>query len=194
MRSLVFVFCCFISAFCIAQPRKTDLYTLIKGLMYDSTGYENVGNWAVGKPSTYPVIWKADRIGMSDDTSINFFRSGTAIVSIPQEVSVLSGPWNVMLKGARSGYTSFSLLSRPVANLPTDITLEALFGKKDFHADLLKSCRNDFSGFHYYKLKIPEKDLEYLKVSWVTVNGKTVVRLDGYDGWSKYAAKLDCLQ
>lgn len=50
--------------------------------MYDSTGYENVGDWAVGTPKKYPVKWKADRIEMSDDTSINFFRTGAADVTI----------------------------------------------------------------------------------------------------------------
>ncbi len=57
-----------------AQSTKTELYDLIKKLLYDSTGYENVGDWAVGQPKKFPVKWKADKIEMSEDTSINFYR------------------------------------------------------------------------------------------------------------------------
>lgn len=44
-----------------AQAPKTELYDLIKKLLYDSTGYENVGDWAVGQPKKLPVKWMTDR-------------------------------------------------------------------------------------------------------------------------------------
>jgi hypothetical protein len=55
-----------------AQSPKNELYDLIKKLINDSTGYENVGDWAVGQPKKFPVKWNEDRIIMSEDTSINF--------------------------------------------------------------------------------------------------------------------------
>jgi len=36
-----------------AQSGKTELYDLIKKLLCDSTGYENVGDWAVGQPGNF---------------------------------------------------------------------------------------------------------------------------------------------
>jgi len=45
-----------------AQLVKTELYDLIKKVITDSTGYENIGNWAVGKPKKFPVKWKADKM------------------------------------------------------------------------------------------------------------------------------------
>jgi hypothetical protein len=39
---------------------------------------------------------------------------------------------------------------------------------------------------------MPKKDIAYIKVSWFNLNNKTAMRIDCYDGWSKYAVKLDC--
>ena len=65
-----------------ATAQKTELYDLLKKIIPDSTGYENVGDWAVGKPKLFPIRWKEDRLIMSEDTSINFYRLGTADMSI----------------------------------------------------------------------------------------------------------------
>lgn len=179
-----------------AQATQTELYDLIKKLVTDSTGYENIGDWGVGKPKKYPVIWKADKIEMSNDTSINFFRMGTADIKlngrsftqVSQQVK-----WNVMLKGPRMGFGSFSIISSPNSAMKTKYTLDSLFGKKLFTAKLLKSCdTKDLSGFYYYKLKLPKKDIVFIKISWISSNGNTAIRIDGYDDYSKYAAKLDC--
>lgn len=190
-KILAFFFC-LLPAICLAQTTTTTVYELIQKLMYDSTGWTNVGNWGVGKPATYPVKWQADRIEMSDDTSINFFRKGTAGLTAPKGLAALSGPWSVMLKGARSGYTSFTLLSEPVDNLPSEITLEMLFEGKPFSSRLLKRCSDEKARFHYYEVKIAGKDPLFLKLSVLDVQGKRRVRLDGYDDWSRYAVKLDC--
>lgn len=180
----------------LAQAAQTELYDLIKKMVTDSTGYENIGDWGVGKPKKYPVIWKADKIEMSNDTSINFFRMGTADIKlngrsftqISQQVK-----WNVMLKGPRMGFGSFSIISSPSSSMKTKYTLDSLFGKKPFIAKLLKSCdTKDLAGFYYYKLKLPKKDIVFIKISWISINGNTAIRLDGYDDYSKYAAKLDC--
>ena len=64
----------------------------------------------VGQPKKFPVKWKADRIEMSNDTSINFFRMGTADITIKGRSFSQAGQpvkWNVMLKGPRMGYGSF---------------------------------------------------------------------------------------
>ena len=103
--------------------------------MYDSTGYKNVGDWAVGTPKKYPVKWKADRIEMSDDTSINFFRTGAADVTIKGKSFWQAGvpvKWNIMLKGARMGYSSLSIFSSASQDLRPRHTLDSLFGKKNF--------------------------------------------------------------
>lgn len=186
--------CCLASA--TAQVPKTELYDLVKKLLYDSTGYENVGNWAVGQPKKYPVSWKADRIEMSEDTSINFYRMGTANVTVNGKAVPASGQgpgWNVMLKGPRMGYASFSILSPAFAGLHPKLTLDSVFGSRPYTAKLLKSCdTKPLLGYYYYEVKIPKKDIAYIKLSWLTVNGNTALRIDGYDSWSKYAVKLDC--
>ncbi|MES2776685.1 MAG: hypothetical protein V4722_21080 [Bacteroidota bacterium] len=180
-----------------AQTTKTELYDLVKKLVTDSTGYENIGDWAVGKPKKYPVIWKADKIEMSEDTSINFFRMGNADIMIRGRSFMQAGQpvkWSIMLKGPRMGYGSFSIISSPLSpEMQPKYNLDSIFGKKPFTARLLKSCdTKPVAGFYYYELKLPKKDLVFLKLSWVTVNGNTAIRIDCFDSYSKYAAKLDC--
>jgi hypothetical protein len=175
-----------------AQATKTGLYDLIKNFMYDSTGYENVGDWAVGDAKKYPVKWKDDGVIMSDDTSINFYRRGSAAVILTNDLGSAPLQWQLMLKGARSGYSSFSMISPPSEKYNHRITLDSLFGNKNYKSRLIKSCDNKVAGYNYYELNIPKKDPEFLKVSWVSVNGKTAIRIDGYDNWSKYAVKLAC--
>lgn len=188
-------------AICIAVApavfsQKTELYDLIKKIVTDSTGYENVGDWGVGNPKLFPVKWKADRIEMSEDTSINFYRLGTADIMINgKSFGDASKPvtWNVMLKGPRMGYGSFSIISSPAKTFHPKYTIDSLFGNKPFKAKLLKSCDDkELSGYYYYEVKMPKQDLAYIKFSWLSVNGLTALRIDGYDSWSKYAVKLAC--
>jgi hypothetical protein len=192
---LIVIVCSAIEA--AAQSSKTELYDLVKKLLTDSTGYENVGDWSVGNPKKFPVKWKADRLEMSDDTSINFFRMGTVDIALKGKSFMQAGlpvKWNIMLKGPRSGYTSFSIVSAPLcSDMQPKYTLDSVFGKKTFTAKLLKSCdTKPIAGYYYYELKLPKKDVAYLKLSWVSVNGNTAVRVDCYDVYSKYAVKLDC--
>jgi hypothetical protein len=176
-----------------AQTPRIELYDLIKKLLSDSTGQENVGNWAVGEPKTYPVSWKADKLEMSDDTTINFFRMGTVDVLIHgKKPEARSGPWNIMLKGPRMGYISFSLLSPVFTEFKPASTLDSLFFMKPYKATLLKSCHTATSGYNYYAVKLPKKDPAYIRVGWLAQNGSAVLRLDVYDNWSKYAVKLEC--
>ncbi len=198
MKKLLFNIAIVCTAFtATAQSPKTELYDLIKKLLTDSTGYENVGDWAVGAPKKFPVKWKADRIEMSDDTSINFFRTGATEIMIKGKTFMQAGQpvkWSIMLKGPRMGYTSFSIVSSPLSSeLQPKYNLDSIFGKKTFAATLLKSCdAKNISGYYYYQLKLPKKDIAFLKLSWVTVNGNTAIRIDCFDNYSKYAAKLDC--
>ncbi len=179
-----------------AQSTKTELYDLIKKLINDSTGYENVGDWAVGEPKKFPVKWNEDRLIMSDDTSINFYRMGTADITVKGRSFMKAGQavkWNIMLKGARMGYTSFSIISSPSEEIQGKYIIDSIFGKKPFTAKLLKSCdTKTVAGYYYYEVKLPKKDLAFLKLSWLSVNGNTAIRIDCYDNWSKYAVKLDC--
>lgn len=197
MKKLLFVSAFIISAAAVfAQAPKTDLYDLIKKLIPDSSEYETVGDWAVGNPKKYPVKWNADKIEMSDDTSINFYRKGTADIGIKGK-TMMQGTvpvkWNVMLKGPRMGYGSFSILSGNSSDIQPKSTIDSLFGKKPYKAKLLKSCDNKtMTGYYYYEVKIPKKNIAYIKFTWLSVNGSTAIRIDCYDSWSKYAVKLDC--
>lgn len=180
----------------VAQSNKTNMYDFIKMLLYDSTGFENVGDWQLSENKKFPVTWKDDRVIMSDDTSINFYRRGIADIVLNNRSFKQAGQpvkWNIMLKGARSGYSSFSMLSSPSNEIQSKWSVDSLFGNKPFKAKLLKSCdTKPLIGYYYYEVKIPKKDIVYLKISWLTVNGNTALRIDGYDSWSKYAVKLEC--
>lgn len=185
----IFLAASFLSYQANAQASQTTLYNLVKQFAYDSTGYTNVGDWAIGKPKRFPVKWKADRIEMSEDTSINFFREGT--VSIPDHNKIVV--WKILLKGARSGYTSYSMMSPANSFFKPGITIDSLFGQKPYKATLLKNCeRNPVSGFNYYEIKFPKKDPVYLKLTWLHLQEKTAYRIDVYDSWSNYAVKLNC--
>lgn len=192
---LLWITCFFQTAF--GQTPSTELYDLVRKLVTDSTGYENIGDWAVGNPKKYPVKWKADKIEMSNDTSINFYRSGTASVVVKSRNSsqpAIPIVWNVMLKGPRMGYGSFSMLSTPSPTLGPRPTIDSLFGNKPYTAKLLKKCDSkDFAGYYYYQLKLPKKDVVFLKLSWLSgTNG--AYRLDVFDSYSQYQAKLNCPQ
>lgn len=91
------------------------------------------------------------------------------------------------------GYTSFSIISSPTAEMQPKYNIDGLFDNKPFTARLIKSCdTKNMAGYNYYELKLPRKDLSFLKISWLSVNGKTALRIDCYDNWSKYAVKLYC--
>jgi hypothetical protein len=197
MKKLVFyLLLSSISITAAAQPVNTELYDLIKKLLTDSTGYENMGDWAIGQPKKFPVKWKADKIEMSEDTSINFYRMGSADITVKgRRFTDARQPvkWNVMLKGPRMGYSSFSIISSPSAEMQPKYIIDSVFGKKPFTAKLLKSCDDKtLAGYYYYELKLPKKDISYIKLSWLSVNGKTAIRIDCYDSWSRYAVKLQC--
>ncbi len=195
-KLLLYLLLCCSSTFVTAQSTKTELYNLLKKFFLDSTGYENVGDWAVGVPKKFPVKWKEDRVIMSDDTSINFYRTGTADLTIKGKSFMQAAQpvkWNIMLKGPRMGYTSFSIISSPSSELQPKFTIDSVLDKKFFKSKLLKSCdEKTFSGYYYYELKLPKKDIVFIKLSWISLNGNTAIRIDCYDNWSKYAVKLDC--
>lgn len=189
------VFAC-LSTSLAAQSMKTNLYDLVKKLIPDSNGYENVGDWAVGKPKKFPVKWKEDRLVMSEDTSINFYRMGTADITINgEQLPGAAGAviWNIMLKGPRSGYSSFSIVSSLSKALLNKYTLDSLFKDRDYKAKIIKKCdAKPMSGYYFYEVKLPKKDIAFIKTSWVNANGLVAVRIDCYDSYSKYAAKLNC--
>ena len=140
LLQIIFTCCTFNAS---AQSIKTELYDLVKKLLYDSTGYENVGDWAVGQPKKFPVKWKADKIEMSEDTSINFFRLGTVDLTIKAySFMEASQPvkWNILLKGPRMGYTSFSIISSPTTEMQPKYNIDSIFINKPFKAKLLRSC------------------------------------------------------
>lgn len=190
----ILISCCSITV--TAQLPKTELYEIIKKLIPDSSAYESVGDWAVGQPKQFPVKWESENLVMSDDTSINFYRRATANISIKGKTFLQPAQpvkWNMMLKGPRMGYTSFSIISSPSSEMQPKYTIDSLFGKKPFTAKLLRKCDDKtFAGYYYYELKLPKKDIAFIKVSWISLNGNTAIRIDCYSNWSKYAVKLEC--
>jgi hypothetical protein len=113
MKNWILLFAVFgsLTSFC---QKKVELFDLVKKLVQDSSEFSDVGDWAVGSPSTYRVKWQSDRIIMSDDIKINFFRKGSADISVKGITPANpSKPmkWNVMLMGPRSGFTSFIITS-----------------------------------------------------------------------------------
>ena len=196
MKKLLLLFSLFCTTFTTsAQSPKTELYDFLKKLIPDSTGFENVGEWAVGEPKKFPIKWKGDNVTMSDDTSINFYRKGTMNIAIKGQSFLNAGQdaWQIMLKGPRMGYTNFSIISAASDIFHPKFNIDSVFGKKPFKAKLIRACDNkDFAGYYYYELKLPKKDVAYFKLSWLLLNGKTALRIDCYDMFSKYAVKLDC--
>ena len=133
---------------------------------------------------------------MSEDTSINFYRMGTANITVKGHTFMKASQpvnWNIMLKAPHAGYTSFSILSSPGDDMQPKLSIDSIFSKRPFKAKLLKSCdAKTLAGYYYYELKIPKKDVAFMKISWLSINGNTAMRIDVYDSWSKYAVKLDC--
>jgi hypothetical protein len=168
----------------------------VKQFLYDSSGFDNVGEWGVSHPKKYEVTWKSDKLEMSPDTSINFYRLGSANVAVHGKTIMQKGTsakWQFMLKGPRMGYTSFSIISTPSTEFKPKFMLDSLFVNKPYSSKLISSCDDKtLTGFYYYEVKIPKKDVSYIKVSWISVNGNTAIRLDVYDNYSRYAVKLDC--
>lgn len=194
MRSIFIVLILASASVSLGQTRGTELSTLVTKLITDSTGFENVGDWAVGNATKYPVMWKTDVV-MSDDPSINFYRSGLSSV-VYKGKTLLNAmnrplPWEVMLKGPRMGYSSYTIISGASAEL-NDFNIESLFPDQNVQSKLLKTCNTSSGGFDFYEVKIPGKDLHYMKISRAEQNGATAIRLDGFDAFAMKDAKLDC--
>ncbi len=190
MKIILSFFSLLLSAATFSQLKKVELYNLVKKLVQDSSGYSTVGDWAVSKPAAFPIKWQADRIEMSDDMKINFFRKGTANITVNGSIPI---KWNVMLKGPRSGFSSFSISSENNKTMKAKTTIDSLFGKKPYSYTLLKDCAAGLSqGFYYYQLKMPKKTMTWIKISWVCSAGNCSLTLDCYDDWSKQYADLSC--
>ena len=194
MRSIFIVLILAASSVSFSQTRGTELSTLITKLITDSTGFENVGDWAIGNATKYPVTWKTDLV-MSDDPSINFYRSGLSSI-VYKGKTLLNAmnrpmPWEVMLKGPRMGYSSYTIISGASAEL-NDFSIESLFPDGSVQSKLIKSCNTSGVLFNFYEVKVPGKDLHFLKISRAEKNGTTAIRIDGYDAFAMKDAKLDC--
>ena len=193
VSSLIFLL---IATYSFSQTKKTELFDLIKNFVQDSTEYPTTGDWAVEKPKTYPVKWESDRIVMSDDMKINFYRKGTANISVNGKTfndGASPAKWNVMLRGPRMGFISFNITSPYLKNLYQKITIDSLLNTKQYSYKLLKSCDSKpDGGFYYYQLSIPKKVTSWLKVAWACKSGACSVSIDCYDDWSKQYADLNC--
>ncbi len=178
------------------QAKKTELLDLIKIFVQDSTEYSTAGNWAVGKPKTYPVQWESDRIIMSEDMKINFYRKGTANISVKGNTfndGARPAKWNVMLRGPRMGFSSFNITGPYQKNIYQKQTIDSLLNTKQYTYKLLRSCDSKTgAGFYYYQLSIPKKVTSWLRIGWDCKNAGCSVIIDCYDDWSRQYADLDC--
>lgn len=182
-----------------SQLKKVELYDLVRKMAPDS-GLGMVGDWAVGSPAAYPIKWKSDRIEMSDDIKINFFRTGMATIAVKGKILQNTRQqvcrWTLMLRGPRAGFTNYALNSEPIAGwrISTDgVLIDSLLGNKPCTAKLLKACNlNASSGFNYYQLKLPKKDPLWVKLAWIVSNGACSINLDVYDEFSKTNAAVEC--
>lgn len=176
--------------------KQVELFNLVQSLVPDSSEYSAVGDWAVGKPSTYAVKWESDRVTMSDDININFFRKGIAHIAIKGSPIVVAGksvPWNVMIKGPRAGFSSFTISGTAHKSFSSKTTIDSLFLKNTFTAKLLQRCnKSAAAGFYFYELRIPGKEVAFLKISYRCSGDACSLRLDGYDDWSRKDAVLTC--
>jgi hypothetical protein len=176
----------FISTLSFAQTKQVELFDLVKKFIPDSSEYSSVGDWA----ATFPVKWTDDRIMMSDDIKINFYRRGTANITVNGKTY---GKWSVMLRGPRAGFTNFNISSPNSTDIKAKQTIDNILGKKDYTYTLLKSCdANPNAGYYYYQLKIPKKSTSWLKIAWTCKSGDCKMSLDCYDDGSKQYADLTC--
>ncbi len=185
--------------FSTGQLKKIELYDLVKKMAPDSA-LGMVGDWAVGNPRAYPIKWKADRLEMSDDITINFFRTGTLNIAVKGR-SLLNTQqqvckWTLMLRGPRAGFTNYALNSEGIAgwHISADgILIDSLLGNRPYTSKLLKACNiNASTGFNYYQLKLPKKDPLWVKIGWMITNGACSIGLDVYDDFSKTNAAIGC--
>ena len=173
------------------QVKKINLFDFVKKFIQDSSEFETSGDWAVGHAATYPIKWQSDRIEMSDDMKINFFRKGTADIMFGGRN--LPGKWTIMIMGPRSGYSSFSIASPNNNSLKPRLTIDSLFGNKLYSAKLLINCdASSGYGFYYYVLKIPKKVTSWIKVSWLCKEPACTVILECYNDWSRQYVNLAC--
>lgn len=173
-----------------SQTKQVELYDLLKKFIPDSSEYSSVGDWSVGNPSAFPVKWNENRIVMSDDMKINFYRTGIANITLNGKTY---GKWTVMLRGPRAGFTNFNISSPNSTDIKAKQTIDNVLGKKDYTYTLLKSCdANPNSGYYYYQLKIAKKPTSWLKIAWTCKNGDCKMSLDCYDDGSKQYADLNC--
>jgi hypothetical protein len=197
MKKAILLFSLLVFSFCsFSQTKKIELFDLVKKLVQDSTLYSSAGDWAVGKSNTYPVKWKADKIEMSDDLTINFFREGSADILVNNKSITpenKTDKWAVLLKGARSGFSSFTITSPTSKDIKPKLVIDSLLGTKNISYKILQTCnKKDVAGFTYYKVNSTKKVTAWIKLSYRCKNDACVLTLDCYDDWSKQYANLVC--
>lgn len=195
MKTIITLLLVMASATGYAQPKKVELYDLVKKLAADSLGYESAGDWAMGQSASIPVQWELNRIIMSDDEKINFYRKGKAAVTVMGKTYSAAGKpvtWDVMLMGPRMGHTSFRIQSGTYPGIGPKPGPDSLFGKKAYSYKMLQECIKPNHGFYYYELKMPKKNTCWVKQSWQCTSGACNIRLEVYDAWSKQYTELGC--
>jgi hypothetical protein len=154
----------------------------------------DVGAWGVGEPARYDVKWSADKVESSDDPAISFYRNGMTSAYYRGKTLLNSQrpiSWAVTIKGPKEGFTNYSIVSSPSSEL-NDFSIESIFSKDEASWTLLQSCDQANKKFKFYEVKVPGKDVHYIRIQLIPRTSATAIRIDGYDPGSKDNADLNC--
>jgi len=99
--------------------------------------------------------------------------------------------WAVTVKGPKAGFTNYSIVSSPSSEL-NEFSIESIFTKDAATWTLLQSCDEPGKKFMFYEVRIPGKDVHYLRIQLIPRSSATAIRIDGYDPGSKDYADLNC--
>ncbi len=174
-----------------AQTIPTELQKLIISFI---PAEGSLASWGVGNPSMYDVKWSADKVESSDDPSINFYRNGMTSAYYRGKTLLNSQKpisWAVSIKGPKDGFTNYSIVSSPSSEL-NNFSIESIFTNDAATWTLLQSCDEEGRKFRFYEVRVPGKDVHYLRIQLIPRSSATAIRIDGYDAASKDNADLGC--
>ncbi len=158
---------------CAQSPKQTELFSLMKAFMPDSTINTATYDWHVNNKKQLPVAWLTDSVEFSDN---KIMRRARTNLTVNGRHSACNGndsvkskcEWSLTLYGDRTGYFSFTLVNTNNTQLHEEFGLADIFGAKGYTAAKIASCDSLHKiGFNVYELSVPGKKKGWLKTSWV---------------------------
>ncbi|MBS1735900.1 MAG: hypothetical protein JSS98_04760 [Bacteroidetes bacterium] len=192
MFSLLALLCCSFQTF--SQTKRIELSNLLNALIQDSTEYQTVGDWNLKKPNEQTIHWTSKKLEMSNDMSINFFKKALVLVTIKGQSSLdATSRWNLILRGARSGFDNFNLTSPYLSGFIAPPILDSILAIDKYKSTLIKSCTTSpTSGYSFYKIIFPKKIISFIKLAWEKSDSRYKLVIDCYDSFSVQFAQLPC--